>query len=88
LIGASWPMAMVHDVSPKVLLDLSHHGYEHYGAGRVDGVADSLFVLTGVWTVPDLATEMTRTAVVTTVDMIRGPRHRLTGESREATAGK
>jgi hypothetical protein len=29
LIGVSRPMAMVDDVSAKVLSDLGHHGYEH-----------------------------------------------------------
>jgi hypothetical protein len=44
----------------------------HYGAGRVDAVADGLFVRTGFWTGPDLASEITRAAAVTTVDTIRG----------------
>jgi hypothetical protein len=48
-MGTSRPMAMVDDVSAKVLSDLGHHGYEHYGAGRVDAVADGLFVRTGFW---------------------------------------
>jgi hypothetical protein len=66
---------MVDDVSAKVLSDLGHHGYEHYGAGRVDAVADGLFVRTGFWTVPDLASEITRAAAVTTVDTIRSVPH-------------
>jgi hypothetical protein len=85
LIGASLPLAMVDDVSAKVLSDLGLHGYEHYGPDRVDAVADGLFVRTGFWTVPDLASEITRAAAVTT---IRGPQRPSSRESREATAGQ
>jgi hypothetical protein len=75
VVTTSRPMAMVDDVSAKVLSDLGHHGYEHYGAGRVDAVADGLFVRTGFWTVPDLASEITRAAAVTTIDTIRSVPH-------------
>jgi len=80
-------MAMVDDVSAKVLSDLGLHGYEHYGPDRVDAVAGGHFVRTGFWAVPDLANKITRAAAVTTVDTIRWSRHRLVRESREATIG-